>query len=117
VDDLQMTKLCGDAMGFREGDTTLFLDGSFAYRIGLSDYDPLHDDAQAMGLLFWLTTYGEAIIQPGEFQFNCDDYRLELRHTIVRPAALRRVIVVTAAMLQMKRAAAPVTSQDNAPAK
>jgi hypothetical protein len=59
VTDLEITKLCAEAMGCgvveRESDgAELVIHGDFISP--LSSYDPLHDDAQAMALVkkFWM---------------------------------------------------------------
>jgi hypothetical protein len=54
MDDLEITKLCAEAMGLRllhsESECVLMQSGSY-YFIESGAYDPLHDDAQAMALV------------------------------------------------------------------
>ena len=56
--DLEMTKLCAEAMGITlhpmwqgRADECMYNDGSGGGGWGMGKYDPLHDDAQAMALV------------------------------------------------------------------
>lgn len=102
--DLEVTRLCAEAVGLKVmGQSAVSPESAWVCKWGRSgslQYDPLHDDAQCMALLFRLSGEGEVIIQPGEFQFNCDDFGIARRHAIVRPADLRRAVCLCVANLQ-----------------
>jgi hypothetical protein len=52
MNDIEMTKLCAEAMGFKVHETSHNLpEHSLRFNIGGGDYWPLNDDAQAMALV------------------------------------------------------------------
>ncbi len=61
--DLEMTRLCAEAMGYTPYESK-FNPGKI--RVGgggqVDYYDPLHDDAHAMPLLLFLLTSGEKVV-------------------------------------------------------
>lgn len=95
--DLEMTKLCAEAMGYSESRASLVvLAGQVIVNDGVnSRFDPLHDDAQAMALV-------------KRFPLECaqtvsdwaDDWITD------SDANLNRAIVECVAEMQAKKAAA-----------
>ena len=66
--DLEMTRLCAEAMGIEVSVSTDGIGGNALWMFSggvsptiayASKYDPLHDDAQAMALLCWIVRYNE----------------------------------------------------------
>ena len=87
LSDLQITRLCAEAIGyevepFEEAGPRHFLvrngdkdcDADLLYGIGegliLPQYDPLHDDAQCMALEDWLIERGYLSFRRYEMRFN-----------------------------------------------
>lgn len=90
--DLELTKLCAEAMGYE-----LHLTDSLPMMVGFSlgiAWNPLHDDAQAMALVkkFGLAVYRYAGQWTAELSANCSD-----------SADLNRAICECVAKLQKER--------------
>ena len=79
--DLEITKLCAEAMGLQHHVPRDAFDGEFwvmviGYSIEdipfVSRYDPLHDDAQSMALEDWLTKRGTLVKTATKVTFTHD---------------------------------------------
>ena len=94
--DLEMIKKCAEKMGLnhRVGILQGTIERVFYWNDNVERvYDPLHDDAQAMALLFLLMLEGEVIINSDEFRFNSDLNGIEAVHSVVSQQDLNRAIV------------------------
>lgn len=94
MDDLTMTRLVADAMGYQCAVSAHDVTGEIVSVFGgpvFGKYDPLHDDAQCMALVkrfkvdcVWASETGNCFAQCGdEGQFNCEDAGLDLNRAIV----------------------------------
>lgn len=117
--DLQLTKLCAEAMGYME--TQLIKTGAynnFRFEVrtqgkGWQLYDPLHDSAQAFALIerFGLSVWGHGYVA-GDWKYHAewghpDDYHA-LGHGFTHNEAIVRCI----AQMQVDRTKTSTVAQD-----
>lgn len=109
--DLEMTRLCAEAMGLENYSPYSYADSPALYRQetvdpegAVSFYDPLHDDAQAMALLFYLVQKGVVTVSSFGFKFRLDvDENPFICHKIESLEILRRAMVECVARMQKER--------------
>lgn len=100
--DLEMTRACAESMGYIFQKENEYAPGILVTGIvdDISRYDPLHDGAQAMALLYWLMDEGEIILTADEFHFNSDEHKMDEIYVVRSQEMLRRAIVECVAKLK-----------------
>ena len=98
--DLEITKLCAEAMGFK---ANIAADGAsvmISHRISQwTEYDPLHDDAQAMALV---KKFQLDIIR-GKDEHGTDNVLVSSRKSHAYNSNLNRAICECVAKMQEKK--------------
>lgn len=106
--DMEMTRLCAEAMGV-EIFNPQELEPAYQIKDHAEDanwYAPLHDDAQAMALLCWLVRYNEnerLEISNHVFFYQHRAFRYTQLGDFSKPDHLRRAIVQCAAKMQLEK--------------
>ena len=101
--DLEITKLCAEAMGVRL--VPEIYRGKERYRM-TNAYDPIHNDAQAMSLDSWLLERGAVHIQRTQFEFFDDDRygaTFTIKADIGNPRNCRRARAECVARMQKEK--------------
>lgn len=108
MDDLTMTRLCAEAMGFHRSEDIREQDWFYlaGFHYPNRRYDPLRDDAQAMALLRWLIR-GEkgGTVTASVFGFTFNNFKDQkiVLHTLDKPSDLNRTIVECIAKMQASK--------------
>lgn len=104
--DLEMIKLCAEAMGVFGKITP---SGEHIWMKGtVKRYDPLHDDAQAMALEDWLLERGSIMYFDGRMKFMRRSYPREYWfHYGDRNGRRRAIVECVAKMQEAKNETAP----------
>ena len=105
--DLEMTRLCAEAMRitlypWKSGAGFFHYGGSDAN--GIEDYDPLHDDAQAMALDGWMLSAGLGFVfSPNHASFYWQSSGVEIYRALAdmtQPNNRRRARCTCVAQMQ-----------------
>lgn len=99
VTDLEIVRLCAEAMGL-EPLAVYGMDVVIGATPNRYVFRPLHDDGQAMALLYWLSFECEIIVSSGEFHCNSEEHKMEEIYGITSNADLNRAICECVAKMQ-----------------